>query len=267
VFKLSAEKEIVNYWYNKNGFFTINNIKAANRDIGILALKIKKEKLDEIQHIEVSCSISGNVFEKNLTNFIKKVIDEKFDNKDIAQSVDVYLRNFSGIKKIKKVLILGMLPKSRKKEIIGGFKDKGIAVMEIDDILSKVIQDLDTHYYKNYIIRTLQLVKYMVLSKPTALAGLSNVLSSGSREEFLRAILEHEEIIKEFRKTNEERLAEILKYSSVKDPEKLAELMQESILNRRTRKPFFNSILKMQGIKEEVKGKTRKKETPLDKFF
>jgi hypothetical protein len=45
---MSAEKEIVNYWYNKKGFFTINNIKTTNnKDVGILALKYDKNKIDE----------------------------------------------------------------------------------------------------------------------------------------------------------------------------------------------------------------------------
>lgn len=267
MFKLSAEKEIVNYWYNKNGFFTINNIKAANRDVGILALKFKKEKLEYVQHIEVSCSISGNIIEKNLENFVKKTIDEKFNNKSVVNEVNNNLKNFSGVKKTKKVLILGMLPKSRKKEVINSFKNKDVKVLEFQDVLSRVIGELDTQYYKNDIIRTLQLVKYLVLAKPTTLAGLSNVLSSGSREDFLNAILEQEDIIKEFRKTNEERLATILKHVSIKDPEKLAELLQESILNRRTRKPFFDSLLKMQGIKKEVKEEIIKREMPLDNFF
>jgi len=267
VFKLSAEKEIVNYWCNKNGFFTVNNIKAANRDAGILALKFKKEKVDEVQHIEVSCSISGNIIEKDLDNLVKKTVDEKFNNKSVIREVDKNLKNFSGSKGIKKVLILGMIPKSRKEEVVNSFKKKGVMVLEFHDILSKVIEELDTQYYKNDILRTLQLVKYLVLAKPTAFAGLSNVLSSGSREEFLKSILEQEDIIKEFRKTNEERLISILKHSSVKDPEKLAELLQGSILNRRTRKPFFDSLSKMQGIKKEVKEEIMKRETPLDNFF
>ncbi|MBL7054229.1 hypothetical protein ISS05_00560 [Candidatus Woesearchaeota archaeon] len=263
---MSAEKEIVNYWYNKNGFFTINNIKAANRDIGVIALKFKKEKIEEIHHIEVSCSISGNAFDKNFSNSVKKIIGEKFDNKDIIKGVDAHLKNFSYSKKIKKVLVLGMLPKSRKKEIVDSFRNKNIQVLEFQTILSKVFEKLDTQYYKNDIIRTLQLVKYLVLAKPSAFAGLSNVLRSGDREEFLKAVLDQEDMIKEFRKTNEERLAEILKHVSVKNPEKLAELLQKSILNRRTRKPFFNSLLKMQGIKEKEK-EIIKREMTLSDFF
>ena len=262
---MSTEKEIVNYWYNKNGFFTVNNIKAANRDGGILALKFKKEKIEEVYHIGVSCSISGNVMEKDLDNFVKRTIAEKFYNKGIVDEINNNLKNFSGAKKIKKVLVLGM-SKSRKQEIIDAFKNKGIRVLEFQDILSKVIEGLDTHYYKNDIIRTLQLVKYMVLSKPSSFAGLSSILSSWSREEFLKAILEQEDIVKEFRKTNEERLVDILKHVSVKDPEKLAELLQESVLNRKTRKPFFNSMLKMHGVKEEEK-EMIKRELPLDNFF
>ena len=76
---MSAEKDIVNFWYNKNGFFTINNIKSNNRDCGILALKFDKDKVNEVFHIEVSCSITNNLSETtNLEKSIKKIVDEKF---------------------------------------------------------------------------------------------------------------------------------------------------------------------------------------------
>ena len=33
---MSAEKEIVNFWYNQHGYFTITNLKSkGNRDLGI----------------------------------------------------------------------------------------------------------------------------------------------------------------------------------------------------------------------------------------
>ena len=39
---MNPDREIVNWWLNKRGFFTINNIKASkNREIDILAVKTK----------------------------------------------------------------------------------------------------------------------------------------------------------------------------------------------------------------------------------
>ena len=66
---MSAEKEIVNYWYNKKGLFTINNIKtSSNRDAGILALKFDKNIVNEVFHIEVSCSITNIIFQRGVVN-------------------------------------------------------------------------------------------------------------------------------------------------------------------------------------------------------
>jgi len=85
----------------------------------------------------------------------------------------------------------------------------------------------------------------------------------------MKFLLDKEEIIKEFRKTNEERLAEILKYSTLKDPKKLAMLLENNVLNRKTRKPFLSSLLEQRKIKKLYKEEfmPKKKETPLNKFF
>ena len=79
---MSAEKEIVNYWYNKKGLFTINNIKtSSNRDCGILALKFDKDRVNEVFHVEVSCSITNNIAETtNLDKSISRIVDEKFED-------------------------------------------------------------------------------------------------------------------------------------------------------------------------------------------
>ena len=89
---MTAEKEIVNYWYNKKGLFTINNIKTnSNRDIGILALKFDKNIVNEVYHIQVSCSITNNISETtNLDKSVSKIIDEKFDGKDLIEAIKGY---------------------------------------------------------------------------------------------------------------------------------------------------------------------------------
>ena len=51
---MSAEKEVVNFWLNRKGYFTVSNIKSGNKDVGILALKFDKDSLTRIMHIEVS---------------------------------------------------------------------------------------------------------------------------------------------------------------------------------------------------------------------
>ncbi len=263
---MSAEKEIVNYWYNNNGFFTINNIKVNNRDIGIIALKSEKDKVQEINHIEVICSISNNPLEKDTDKFIKNTVKDKFQNKIINKEIKRFISSYSNNKDINKVLVLTNIPKARKEEIIDRFCEKGVRVLELGVILGKIIENLDTQYYKNDVIRTMQIIKYLALTKPEILARLSNNISLYERKEFLNKLLDEEKIVRQFRKTDEKQLVSILKHTSVKDAGKLASMIHKNVLNRNTRKVFFDKLLKLQGVKKKIIEEV-KKEISLDKFF
>lgn len=261
---MSAEKEILNFWLNKKSFFTINNIKASNKDLGIFALKFEKGNIKEINHYEVLCSITNS-----MQGSIDKIVEDKFSNKNIQKILKKYSDNISNTEP-KKYIVLSNLS-SNKKSIIKKFKEKNIEVIEFENILADVIKDVDKQYYKNDIIRSLQLTKYLFMTQPKNMVDvlINNVLSPNERREFMKELLEKEQIIKEFRKTNEERLSEILKYSTLKDPQKLAELLENNVLNRKTRKPFLSSLLEQRKIKKLYKDEfaPKKKETPLNKFF
>ena len=270
---MSAEKEIVNYWYNKKGLFTINNIKtSSNKDAGLLALKFDKDRVNEVFHIEVSCSITNNIAETtNLDKSIGKIVDEKFEDKSTTDTISTHIKQFSIQKqKIKKIMVLGAVPKSRRNEIIKKFNEKEVEVIEFENILYDIFEQLDTQYYKNDIIRTLQLTKFLFLSEPAKLAKMlaNDAFSSSSRKEFLSNILDNDEIVKEFRKTNVERLAAILKSSGLK-PSELAHMLEHNILNKRTRKPFFDSLTEQEKIRKVVNKiiKKKKMEMDLGKFF
>ena len=268
---MSAEKEIVNFWYNKKGIFTINNIKtSSNRDAGILALKFDKDRINEVFHIEVSCSITNNIGEtKDLSKSIGKIVDEKFDDKKTVEAINNYIKQFSVEKnKIAKIMVLGSVPKSRKAEIIKEFSQRSVQVIEFEDILYDVMEQLDTQYYKNDIIRTMQLTKFLLLSEPTKLAKMlaNDNFSSNSRKEFLSSILDKDEIVKEFKRTNVERLGAILKSSGLK-PSELAHMVEHDILNKRTRKLFFDSLTEQEKIRKVVNKIIKKKEMELKEFF
>jgi len=81
---MSAEKEVVNFWLNRKGYFTISNLKHANKDVGILALKFDKNSLSKVMHIDVFCSLTGSIDQNYL---MTKVIDKKFNNKQIMEIV------------------------------------------------------------------------------------------------------------------------------------------------------------------------------------
>lgn len=270
---MSAEKEIVNYWYNKNGFFTINNIKTnSNKDIGILALKFGKDSFNEIFHVGVNCSITNNMSETaNLARSISKVIEEKFEDKSIAETIKSHIKQFSSQKpELKRTIIIGAVPKSRKNEIVKEFRQRDVEVIDFENVLDDVMGQLDTQYYRNDIIRTLQLTKFLLLSEPAKLAKMliNGSFSSTSRKEFLSNILEKDEIIKEFKKTNAERLAMILKNANL-SPSELAAMLENNILNKRTRNTFLKSLMEQEKTRKLLNKtqKARKLETPLKKFF
>ena len=262
---LSAEKEILNFWLNKKGFFTINNIKASNRDLGIVALKFDKDGIKEIGHYEVLCSITNS-----MQDSVDKLIEEKFSGKNAQKIIKKYIEN-SYDNELKEHIVISNLTNSNKKAIIKKFKEKNIEVIEFENILADVIKDIDKQYYKNDIIRSLQLIKYLFITNPKNMADvlIDDILSKSERKEFMRELLDKEPIIREFRKTNEERLAEILKYSTLKNPQKLAELLENNVLNRKTRKPFLSSLLEQRKIKRLYKDEfsQKKKEISLNKFF
>ena len=248
---MSAEKEIINYWYNKKEFFTINNIKTNNnRDAGLLALKFKEDKIEEIFHIEVSCSITNNTSENT--------------------SIQYLTPQFFPEKKIKKIIVIGAVPKMRKGEIIKEFNKKEVEVIEFENILYDVFEQLDTQYYKNDIIRALQLTKFLLLSEPAKLAKMlaNDSFTSNSRKEFISSILDKDEIVREFRKTNADRLGAILKNSGLK-PSELAGIIENNILNKKTRKLFLNSLMEQEKIRKTASKQKRIKKVnvPLGKFL
>jgi len=263
VWLLSAEKEVVNFWLNRKGYFTVNNLKSGNKDIGILALKFDKGNV-QAMHVEISCSISGSTEQTYNTN---KIIDDKFNDKNLVKSIKKYTNKLSDNIEIEKIVVLNSLPKD-KEELISKFKKSSINVMEFEDILSDVMKELKTEYFKNDVIRTMQIIKYLLLQNPKKFVDVFyNILPQTKRKGFLVEFLSRDEIMKEFRKTNEERLAMILKQSSIK-PEKLAEMLEKDVLNRRTRKPFITSLMEQKKIGKVYKKEMQvKKEKPLSKFF
>ena len=260
---MSAEKEVVNFWLNRKGYFTVNNLKSGNKDIGILALKFDKGMM-QAMHVEINCSITGFA-EQNYS--MTRLIDEKFNDKNITKTIKEYTKTIGQDIGVENVVILNSLPKD-KEELINKFKKNNINLVEFEDVLADVMGEVKTEYFKNDVIRTLQIVKYLLMQDSKKFVDvLYNNLSRSKTRELLSELLNKDEIIKEFRKTNEDRLAMILKESMIK-PEKLAEILENEVLNRRTRKPFITSLMKQKKIGKVYKKEMEvKKEKPLSKFF
>ena len=169
---MSAEKEIVNFWYNQHGYFTITNLKSkGNRDLGIIALRFENEKVSDAVYADVSCSISGSMADSSSDVLVNEICREKFGNAVVRQAIEGHLKNIP-IKEgdLRHAMVLGNMPRSRKGEVIARFAQHGVSVIEFEDVLSNVMNGLDTQYYKNDVIRTMQLMKYLLLTDPKKMA-------------------------------------------------------------------------------------------------
>lgn len=277
---MAAEKQIVKYWLNKKGFYTIEDIKAGNRDIDFIAIKFKEGSISRIKHIEVSCSISSTTVNlSKLKDNINRHIKTKFANPAITDKIIKIIKEFKGAEKdYEKVFVLSMLPASNKKEIIENFRKKGIIIYEFENILSDVIQEVDTHYYRDDTMRTLQIFKYLLLAKPIKLAKLigskeENVLKKSSKERIFSSLMKEGKMKTAISKVDEKEIAYLIKYSSLKKPAALAKIIAEDVLGKRSRGRFIRALMEQENmkrffnLKEEAKKEIAKKEKPLGFFF
>jgi hypothetical protein len=264
---MSAEKEIVNFWYNQQGYFTLNNLKSNNRDVGIVALKFSGGKVEDACYVDVSCSISGNLSETtNISAMVGEMVIEKFEKSVIRSVLDS--RSFEmpvSSDQIRKCIVLGAIPKSRKHDIIAAFKERSVFVIEFEDVLGTVMNKLDTQYYRNDVVRTLQLMKYLLLSEPRKVAEMmgSSLLNSSLREELVMRLMENDEMVRGVRRLEEDKMGDIISHSKLRNPEKLAAILHKKVLNSKTKGVFVDTLMKQKGYRRAK----AKKEMPLRKFF
>ena len=280
--KISAEKQIIDYWLNQKGFSTVKNIKMSNRDIGILALKPDKGE-NMFYHIEVSCSLTSGLSEKDVKKGIENFIRKRFNDSLIVKGVNKAIKNLTGDKQeYSKIAVVSNLPLSKEKEIIDEFRLKDINIFKFEDIMCDVILDMDTQYYRDDVMRALQLTKYLLLAQPDKLAMLLDkkdkyaVLNQKTRQRFVSYFLNQDETKKSLKNLSEKDLAIILKNSKLKQPEVLAEIIVKEVLGNRSQKRFLKAVVKQEKMKKVfkepvsingLKQRLERKNQPLMSFF
>ncbi len=252
---MSPEKDIVNVWLNRRGFFTVNDLNAGrNKIVSILALKYQKEK-PHILHVEISCSISPSpVLEREKEDLIRKFYDL-----NVTQKISAYISDFfGGNYDYEKLLVT-------TKEI----ELNDIKTIHFEKVLADVVAGLDRQNYRNQVTRTMQLMKYLLLARPAEISEVlgkdreTKTLTTNSREKLVKAIITQSSSIKIFRKKgNEDLLIHMLKNSSLKNPEKLAKALDE-VLTPRTANRFLNVLLKQKNLQKAI----RTREKRLEEFL
>ena len=175
------------------------------------------------------------------------------------------MKEFGQKEDYERIIVLGAMAAINRKKTIDLLEKKGMNVIRFESILFEVVDELDKQNY-NLTIRSLQLMKFMLLCKPKKLAALieKSLLNQATKEKFLKHLLKQEEVKRILNKEeNKDMIKEVLKKTSIK-PEDLAKLIAEDILTNRTRKRFLQSFLE---IKEPELIEFKKKEKELSQFF
>jgi len=242
---MEAEKSIVRLWLESKGFFTIGDINAGKSVIDILAVKFSGREVEQVQHIEVSCSLKG---ELPVSEYKKR-----FDGPGIKRKIAEVLRQYaSSIENWEDVLITNASIKSGALE--------GVKIVQFSTILNEVMRGLDTQNYQNNTIRTLQLVKYAYL-RPDMIRQLQG---KRFRRELKNIAIEHLSLDEMVRRVSgdESAVEKVLRRCELRaDPKKLASLIKR-ILTTEERK-----VLSEEVMTAEQKRKRRIKEKKLSSFI
>jgi len=253
---MNSEKEILVWWLNQHGYFTISSVNAGkNKEINVIAIKVNGG-VKEIVHFEVMVSISQTLADD--ISGIAKIVSRKFDDKLVQKKVkSVIAEHVGDYSEYTKTIVLGVLAKGNGKEVKKKFLSKGINVLSFDDIMFDIVKNISGVNFNNPIIRTIQLFKYILLSNPNKLALLSQnleILNKPDQDKFMKTLLGLERAQSSLtKKITEEDLGRILRNSSLKQPERLARLIEDNVLSKRSRTRFVNELLKQDTMKEKIK--------------
>ncbi|MBI2548141.1 hypothetical protein HYW21_02215 [Candidatus Woesearchaeota archaeon] len=259
---MHPEKEIMNWWLHRQGFFTINSIKAGkNRTVDILAIKLQDKKVEHIQHIELSCSVSSSVL-------ASEEYLNKFTSRAVVKTVNACIKEHLGeVYEYTRVLVIGVNEVPQELP--------GIQILRFENVLYDVFTTLDKQNYQSPVIRTLQLLKYVFLGNAEKLAQListdkdEKLLTQNSRAQLLSLLLTNAEIQRIVSKPSfEEKLLPIFQTSPLGKPETLVRFVRD-VLPQRSQKKFMSLITEDKG--EARKGQSespkQRNERRLQEFY
>jgi hypothetical protein len=243
---LSPEKDIVNLWLNRQGFFTVSDINANNRVVDIIAIRQKGEPV--VRHVELHCSVSSPT--SIVSDREKADLLRKFNDANVVAAVENTIKSYLGHESdYEKVLVT-----------TSHVNLSGITVIRFQEVIKDAVAQLDRQNYRSPTMRTLQLFKFVLMANPASIAMLmgreeadkNKPLTFQNKEQLLKQLLQQDAAVKLFgKKENEQMIVNLLKNSTLKQPERLAKAL-ESILTKRTATRFLNVLLQQKEIKTAI---------------
>lgn len=240
---MSPEKDIVNLWLNKQGFFTVSEINANNRVIDIVAIRHRGQPV--VHHVELHCSVSPAAV---VSDREKADLLRKFNDSNVVEAVQEAIRSCLGRDfEYEKVLVT-----------TSSVALPGISVVRFQEVLKDVVGQLDRQNYRSPIVRALQLVKFVLMASPATITALvakddsNKSLTYQNKERLLKELLQQDAALRLFaKKENEQLIIGILKSSTLRQPERLAAAL-ETILTKRTATRFLNVLLQQKEVKTAI---------------
>jgi len=174
---MNPEKRIVTQWLNTHGFFTVSDINAGrNRVIDSIAIR-RSDKGDIVWHVEVAASISQATPTKQQVEELEKRFHEPVVEKTMQRKV----RELLG----KDLPYQNVLVTTAR-----GVRLKEIEIVKFDEVLVDTVKKLDRQNYGDPVTRSLQLVKFLMLSNPKTLAKMlvTDFFTLRKSRRFVRAI-------------------------------------------------------------------------------
>ena len=136
---------VVEEWLNRQGYFTIRNIKIGNDEIDLLAVRPLSDGTLEQRHIEVQASVQpiGYISRKNakvvgteeLTVSVKEWVHKKFD-KENKQQQRASLGNGNWSREL-------VINRVRSEKEVALINQQGINILHLADIV-KELRDMNT---------------------------------------------------------------------------------------------------------------------------
>ena len=243
---MEAEKSIVNLWLEDSGFFTISDINAGKSVIDIIAIKFSDSGVENIQHVEVSCSLKG---ELPVSEYLKR-----FEGPDIKKKIEEVLKRYvSSSVEFDKVLVTNAdIPRG----LMGD-----IRIVPFHQVLSEVIEMMDSQNYHNTVKRVLQIIKYTYL-KPELIRHLGG---KRFKKELKSLAIEHiteEEMVKKL-SSDDSSVEKILRRSKLRgNPEKMGKILKR-MLTIQEREALSEEVM----TAEQQKRKKAVKEKKLSSFY
>lgn len=255
---MNPEKEIVLRWLHSKGYYTIANLNAGkNRTIDIIAIKHRGRSVENVQHIEVHCSMGSSI----VTNKERNELFERFNSPVVEKRVNRAIKEHLGADaEYDKVLV----STGENLEL------KDIKVMKFEAILLDVVHELDTQNYRNDVLRTIQLLKYLLITKPMAVAELlserdQTTLKKRKQEAIVRKMLTSESARSTLmKKANEQILIGLLKNTPLINSESVLKILVDEILSTRAKNMLIRHLKPEEPIIEE---EPERKEVSLAKYI